>query len=343
MSDVAIDLDAFASWARQHGCDLREPLEVSRIGFGQSNLTYLITGANGIRAVARRPPRGHLLQSAHDVAREYRIIHALQATDVPVPGTFGMAEPGEVEADVPVVAMEFVDGLVLNRPVDAASLSPHVRHAVGLRMAQTLATLHAVDLQQVGLEDLASHSPYAPRQLKRWASQLAASRTQERPELDELTGVLQRNVPQSSTIVLVHGDFHLRNVILDPDTGAVRAALDWELSTLGDPLADIGSLLAYWPQAGDGPTGMFDAAAEPGFASREEIAAAYLEASGRDGADLAFWHALGLWKIAIIIEGVRRRAMDTPSNAAKGGPPPAEMVDAMVARALRVADEAGLR
>lgn len=342
MSQVAIDLDRLAAWVGDRGLTLRGPLEAERIGLGQSNLTYLVTDVDGRRLVARRPPLGQLLQSAHDVGREYRIMSALDGTGVPVPPMIGMAEPGEVEPDVPVVAMGFADGLVLNTPADVAGLPGEVRQNVGLDMARTLARLHAVDVDAVGLSDFASHSPYAARQLKRWAAQLDASRTEDRPDLDKLTEVLRANMPSGSTITVVHGDFHLRNVILDAGTGSVRAALDWELSTLGDPLADVGSLLAYWPQAGDGPTGLFDAAAEPGFASRDEIAQEYLRASGRDGADLPFWHVLGLWKIAIIIEGVRRRALDNPANAARGGPPPAELVDNLVARGMREAEDAGM-
>ncbi|NHN56798.1 phosphotransferase family protein [Calidifontibacter sp. DB0510] len=343
MSDIAVDLDRLAEWSAGQGLTLRKPLSANRIGMGQSNLTYLVTDADGTRVVVRRPPRGTLLQSAHDVGREFRIMSALQDTPVPVPTTIGTAQPGEIEDDVPVVVMGFTEGLVLNEPGDTDGVPLDVRHAIGIDMARTLAKVHAVDLQQVGLDDLASHSPYGPRQLKRWTTQLEGSRTRDLPELDRLTQVLQANVPSDDTITLVHGDFHLRNVILDPDTGAVRAAVDWELSTLGDPLADLGSLLAYWPQRGDGPSYLFDAAAEPGFPSRDELTAAYLEASGRDGATVPFWHALGLWKIAVIIEGVRKRAMDNPSNAAKGGPPPAQMVDLLVQRAWRVVDEAGLR
>ena len=342
MSDIAIDLDRFAAWLTAQGTPVRTPLSAKRIGLGQSNLTYLVSDADGTQVVARRPPRGRLLESAHDVGREHRILSALAGTGVPVPRMLGYARPGEVEADVPVVEMEFVTGLVVNEPEDADRLSHEARHRIGIEMAQILATLHGLDLDRLGLADLASHSPYAPRQLKRWSAQLEASRTEERPQLDRLTQLLQRNVPTDTSIALVHGDFHLRNVIVDPDSGQVRAALDWELSTLGDPLADIGSLLAYWPQRGETATGLFDAAAEPGFATRAELADAYLTASGRDGRDLAFWHVLGLWKIAIIIEGIRRRAMDTPSNAARSGPPPAALVDAIVDRAWHEAQAAGL-
>ncbi|MET0821442.1 MAG: phosphotransferase, partial [Aeromicrobium sp.] len=143
-------------------------------------------------------------------------------------------------------------------------------------------------------------------------------------------------------LTLVHGDFHVRNVIADPATGALRAVLDWELSTLGDPLADIGSLLAYWPEAGDPPTGLFAASTLPGFADRRAMAETYLAASGRDGADLEYWHVLGLWKIAVISEGVLRRALDDPRNAADGGPPEPGFVDSLVERAWTTARAAGL-
>lgn len=197
-----------------------------------------------------------------------------------------------------------------------------------------LARLHALSLEAAGLSGLASHSPYAIRQLKRWSRQWEACRTRDLPSLDRLTTWLRRHVPGQASLAVVHGDLHLRNVIADPVTCAVRAALDWELCTLGDPLADLGSTLAYWPEAGEEPIGLFGASRLPGFATRAEIAEAYAKATGADLAALPFWEVLGLWKIAVIAEGVRRRAIDEPANQAEGGPPAAELIDGLVDRAL---------
>jgi aminoglycoside phosphotransferase (APT) family kinase protein len=236
--------------------------------------------------------------------------------------------------DVPVLVVEYVDGLVIDQMAVADGLLPDQRHQVGLGLAEVLARLHAVDLEAVGLSDLATHSPYAVRQLKRWSRQWEASRTRDLPSLDRLSAWLRAHVPEQSRLAVVHGDLHVRNVIIDPVTCAVRAALDWELCTLGDPLADLGSTLAYWPEASDEPIGLFEASRLPGFATRAEIAAAYAQGTGADLAALPFWEVLGMWKIAIIAEGVRRRALDEPANAAAGAPPAAHLIDGLVARAL---------
>lgn len=341
VDEVALDLDVLAELLRADGLDAVGPLAATRVGRGQSNLTYLVEDAADHRWIARRPPRGHLLESAHDVKREFGILAALQGTDVPVPRVLGEHVDPRL-ADSPVVVMEHVDGLVVDRPEIAEALPQHLRAALGPALATTLAKVHQVDIGEVGLDGLASHAPYAPRQIKRWARQWEDSRTRDLPALDAMTELLRRRMPEQHELTLVHGDFHIRNVIADPGTGELRAVLDWELSTLGDPLADIGSLLAYWPEADDPPTALFAASTLPGFADRRQLADTYLAASGRDGADLDYWHVLGLWKIAIISEGVLRRALDDPRNAADGGAPEPLVIDQLVDRAWRTAVDAGL-
>jgi aminoglycoside phosphotransferase (APT) family kinase protein len=330
---LVLDPAALGRWLATRGEPVTGTVVAKRIGLGQSNLTYLVCDDAGHRWVARRPPLGTLLASAHDVAREHRILSALSATEVPTPGVVGLVEDDAVSA-APVLVVEHIPGLVVDRMDIAEAMQPEQRRGVGLDIADVLARLHAVDLDVGDLADLASHSPYAQRQLKRWSRQWEASRTRDLPDLDLLTAWLHANVPASTTLSVVHGDLHIRNVILDPKTATVRAVLDWELCTLGDPLADLGSTLAYWPEAGDPPIGLFDATRLPGFVTRHEMSEAYAAASGRDLADLPFWEVLGMWKIAIIAEGVRRRALDEPANAAEGGPPPAHLVDGLVARAL---------
>lgn len=252
-TDVALDLAVLAALLHADGVDANGPLVATRIGLGQSNLTYLLHDDAGSRWIARRPPRGHLLASAHDVLREHRILQALTSTDVPVPRVLGEYTDDRL-AEASVVLMEYVDGLVVDRADVAAALRKDVRGAIGLSLARTLPTVHRVDVDAVGLGDLASRRPYAARQLKRWALQWEQSKTRELPALDSLTELLRRRMPVQRETSLVHGDFHMRNVILDPSGTAVRAVLDWELSTLGDPSADVGSLLAYWPEPSDGPT-----------------------------------------------------------------------------------------
>ncbi|MEY9854933.1 aminoglycoside phosphotransferase (APT) family kinase protein [Catenulispora sp. GAS73] len=329
------ELPALVSgWLRESGIEHELPLTLTRVGVGQSNLTYAVTDASGRperRWILRRPPLGHLLASAHDVAREARILTALQDSDVPVPQVFGVWD-----ADgVPMVLMEFVDGLVLDRKEVVAGVDEPTRHAVGLSIARALAPVHAVDLDKTGLVDLASHKPYAERQLKRWTTQWQHSKTRESADLDTLTARLAAAIPEQRELTLVHGDFHMRNVIVSPHDGAVTAVLDWELCTLGDPLADVGTLLAYWPAAGEAGAGLLSHSMMPGFPSRDELAAAYLDASGRDGSALGFWHALGLWKIAIIAEGVLRRVLDEPRNRAASSAPTTDMIDALITEALR--------
>ncbi|MEB3022437.1 phosphotransferase family protein [[Mycobacterium] crassicus] len=337
---IGVDPAMVARWIAQLGIPVTRPLTFERIGIGQSNLTYLVCDAADHRWVLRRPPLGQLLASAHDVAREARILTALQDTDVPTPRVYGLTRDAD---DVPLLLMEYVDGVVVDRMSVAESLTPQRRRQIALSMAETLAKIHAVDIDKVGLADLASHKPYAERQLKRWSGQWEKSKTRELPELDDLTRRLVAAIPPQQELTLVHGDFHIRNVITSRNGGVVTAVLDWELSTLGDPLADMGSLLAYLPQAGEeGIAGDFVVTTLDGFPDRAEMARTYLELTGRDAASLQFWHALGLWKVAIIAEGIVRRVLNNPENRAAAGTPLTGWIDALVHQAREVASAAGI-
>ncbi|MFD6895479.1 phosphotransferase family protein [Rhodococcus sp. NPDC060086] len=338
---VGIDTDAVTAWVAEIVPALAGPLTFERIGLGQSNLTYLIGEASGRQWVLRRPPLGTLLASAHDVAREARILSALEHSAVPVPRILAVTDDPSV-TDAPLVLMEFVDGLVVDRMAVAEALTPKQRHTIGIRLPRTLAAIHAVDLHAVGLADLASHKPYAQRQLTRWSGQWERSKTREIPGLDDLTRRLSASIPEQREVTLVHGDFHLRNLITSPDDGEVRAVLDWELSTLGEPLADMGSMLAYWSEPGEHTAGDFPATQLDGFPSRAALVEMYLAETGRDPAALKFWHALGLWKVAIIAEGVMRRALDDPRNKAAASTPTVERIDALVDAARAVAADAGI-
>ncbi|ACC38625.1 acyl-CoA dehydrogenase FadE36_1 [Mycobacterium marinum M] len=336
-----VHAEAVSRWLVTLGHQVAAPLRFQRIGLGQSNLTYRVTDAAGRAWVLRRPPLGHLLASAHDVVREARIMAALAETDVPVPRILGVTTDSEF-SEAPLVLMEFVDGLVVDTMEVAEALTPRQRRQIALSLPRTLAKIHAVDLAKVGLDDLASHKPYAQRQLKRWAGQWELSKTRELPELDDLTRRLVAAAPEQREISLVHGDFHLRNLITSPETGAVVATLDWELSTLGDPLADMGSLLTYWMEPGESGVGDFAPSTLDGFPDRAEMTRLYLEETGRDPAALQYWHVLGLWKLAIIAEGVMRRAMDEPQNKASEGTPTVAWIDARVHMAREIADAAGM-
>ena len=210
-----------------------------------------------------------------------------------------------------------------------------------------LAAVHAVDLRETGLDSLASHATYAPRQLRRWSAQWAWSRTRPSPTLDDLTELLRRTAPGPSELCLLHGDLSPHNLLVDTGTGTVTAVLDWELSTLGDPLADVGTVLAYWTLAdlsdvsppaggnGDGP-------AVGAASGRDTFLQGYLRTSGRAGTRVAYWHALALWRLAIITAGVLRRAVDEPRNTGTRRVPDPADVDRLAQAAWTVARTAGL-
>ena len=334
---TGVDFEAVSEWIGGLGIGAIAPLSFDRVGNGQSNLTYAVTDAGGSRWVLRRPPLGSLLASAHDVVREYRILTALQNTGVPVPKMIAVCEDLSV-SEVPLVLMSFVDGVVIDSVSTAEKMTERQRAAVGGAMAAALANIHRVDLDNVGLADLASHKPYAQRQLKRWTTQWQQSQSREVPAIDALTERLAGNIPVQSEVRLVHGDFHLNNVITSPSDGSIVAVVDWELCTLGDPLADLGGLLAYWPEANDPVV----ASTLPGFPTRAELTARYAAETGRDVTDVGFWQVLALWKLSIIAEGVMRRAEADARNRADAGTPTTTLIDDILTRALSTADEIGI-
>lgn len=346
MGSEVLDENAISTWIAGLGVGALAPLSFERIGSGQSNLTFAVKDSGGGRWVLRRPPVGRLLASAHDVEREYRILSALQGTGVPVPKMLGITTDPAI-TDAPLVLMSYVDGVIIDDVVveghgPVGQLAPDRRRAIGLALPKALASIHRVDLELAGLLDLASTKPYAARQLKRWSAQWEQSKTHDLPDIEALAARLSRNIPEQTETTLVHGDFHLSNVITAPDDGRVVAVLDWELCTLGDPLADLGGLLAYWPQRSDGPFGLPMASMLDGFPTRDELVEVYVHETKRDVSAVGFWHVLALWKLAIIAEGVLRRTIDDPRNRAERGGPTAEFIDGIVRRAVATADEVGL-
>jgi aminoglycoside phosphotransferase (APT) family kinase protein len=332
-----------AAWLSRLDSNVTLPVSARRIGVGQSNLTYLLSDAAGHRWVLRRPPLGHLLVSAHDVLREARILSALAPTDVPVPLIYGVTQAGDV-GDQPLVLMEFVDGVVISDAAASRTLPARARHSAGIALPETLGRIHAVDLGAVNLADLASHSPYGQRQLKRWSGQWEQSKTRELADLDLLTDRLRAAVPPPRELTLVHGDLHLRNIVVSAADGEILAALDWELATLGDPIADLGTTLAYWPEQDETALPEFRALLLPGYPRGADLVERYCIISGRDvtDAELGFWHALALWKIAIIAEGILRRAQQDPRNRATSGIPVHQTVNDLVSLAHDIATRAGI-
>ncbi len=338
-----MDDAGLTSWLTSLEPNATPPLTAQRIGVGQSNLTYILSDTVGHRWVLRRPPVGHLMASAHDVLREAGILDALAPTGVPVPQIFGIAQKGQI-ADAPLVLMEFVDGVVVDDVAASHALPPRARHRAGLALPETLGLIHAVDLNATNFLDLASHSPYSQRQLKRWSGQWEQSKTRELADLDLLTHRLRAAVPPSRELTLVHGDMHLRNIVVSASHGEILAVLDWELATLGDPVADLGTTLAYWPEDDEAVLPDFRSLLLPGYPRRADLVERYCRTTGRDvsDAELGFWHALALWKIAIIAEGILRRAQQDPRNRATSGAPVHQTVNDLVSLAHDIAAGAGI-
>ncbi len=301
-----IDVPAVTAWFEANVAGVVPPLTFDLIAGGRSNLTFRVQDQGDGDWVLRRPPLGHLLATAHDMGREHRIISALAPTDVPVAPTLGLCTDEAVNG-APFYVMAHVDGLVLRDTAAAEAVSPEVRAAAGRSVARTLAKIHAVDPDAVGLGDLGRKDGYIARQLKRWSGQFEASRTREVPEVDEAYARLLAGIPEQGAAAIVHGDYRLDNCMVDA-TGEVIAVLDWEICTLGDPLADLGLLMVYWSEPGDPYAALPGAATTlEGFPSRAELVAEYEAAGGRPVGDLDYYVAFGYWKLACILEGVFTR------------------------------------
>ena len=302
-----IHLHTVTAWLEANVDGARGPFRFDVIAGGHSNLTYAVTGADGARFVLRRPPLGHRLASAHDMGREHRIISALQPTDVPVAPALGFCDDPAVN-DLPFYVMGFVEGHVLrDREAAEATLTVEARGAASDAIVDTLGAIHAVDLDAVGLSDLGKHDGYIARQLRRWHGQIEAQRTRDLPEIDTIHAALSARIPEQGPATIVHGDYRLDNCMLGDD-GSIKAVLDWEICTLGDPLADVGLLLAYWSSAGDDAASLLTSATlAPGFATRDELLARYGATTGRDLSRIEFYVSFAYWKLACILEGVYSR------------------------------------
>jgi len=301
--------DGLEAWFAANASAVAPPLEFERIAGGLSNLTYRVEDAAGRRWALRRPPLGKRLGSAHDMGREHKVVSSLADSEVPVAPLVGLCEDESV-IGAPFYVMEFVEGPILRGVADAEIFPDHDdRQAIGMRVAETLATIHAVDPDAAGLGDLGRKEDYVARQLRRWQGQWEKSKTRELPAVDRLHDRLAARIPPQGPATIVHGDYRLDNMILT-SAGGVAAVVDWELCTLGDPLADVGTLMAYWPEHGEEQLRLGEPAnLAPGFPSREELATRYAERSGRDLSELNYYLALGYWKLAIILEGVYARSL----------------------------------
>lgn len=309
-SDDAVPEAALIRWLRAAVPDI--PVDggigVARISGGHSNMTYRVTDATGGTWALRRPPMGMVLATAHDMGREWRFISALAPTPVPV------APPVAFCADASVLGaqfylMGFVDGEVLGDATSGHLVAPQARAAVGHSLVDVLADLHAVDPDAVGLGDLRRGGGYLDRQLRRWDRQVHESSV---PDLATVEAAHAKLVERAATLApsdvrIAHGDYRAGNVAVGPD-GLVRAVFDWELATLGDPLADLGWLIASWGRARDTVAPSLPGPNQAGgYPSGDELVARYAERSGRDVDDLDFYVAFARWRSACIMAGVHSR------------------------------------
>jgi aminoglycoside phosphotransferase (APT) family kinase protein len=304
-----IDREPVEAWFERNVDGAEPPLAFERIAGGRSNLTFGVADDSGRRWALRRPPLGKTLGSAHDMGREHTVVSALAPTPVPVAPIAGYCTDESVNG-APFYVMDFVEGPILRTKQDAEQhFDVDERRAIGERVVDTLVAIHSVDPDEVGLGELGKKQDYVARQLKRWHRQWEGSQTEglDVPLVDDVHERLAARIPDQGPAAIVHGDYRLDNMILDA-TGEVAAVVDWELCTLGDPLADVGLLLVYWAESGDDLMPLFDPPTQAeGFQTREELGALYAERSGRDLGEIDFYVALGYWKLAIILQGVFAR------------------------------------
>ena len=304
-----IDVGRVSAWMDEHVDGVVAPFEFSLIAGGRSNLTFKVVDAGGRRLVLRRPPLGHVLATAHDMAREHRIISAVGSTGVPVPRTLGLCTDESVNG-APFYVMDFVDGEVLDSVDKAVLLDPSLREEASFHLVDVLADLHAVDVDAVGLGDLARRDGYVERQIRRWSTQWENSKTRDFPEIDEVVRLLGTRLPEQQGVVIAHGDFRFGNVLTDVAHGRVAAVLDWELCTLGDPLADLGYIGVYWS---DGPASLLranDPTGAGGFPTYARIVDRYASRTGRDVSAVDYYVAFSCYRLAVISEGVYARYLN---------------------------------
>ncbi|GAB2833047.1 phosphotransferase family protein [Actinocorallia aurea] len=301
-----VDVPALEAFLREAAPGLLTgPLHVGLLSGGRSNLTYLLTdGAD--RWVLRRPPLGHVLETAHDMGREYRVLEALHPTDVPVPAPRVIGGPDVIGA--PFYVMDFTDGLILRDRAQVEAFGGAAATGLAAALMQTLAGLHRLVPEEVGLGSLGRPEGYLARQVSRWARQTAASHSRDVPGFDKLAERLTDRLPSRQGTGIVHGDYRLDNVVVAP-SGEVVGVLDWEMATLGDPLTDLASAVVWW----DGIRGLDSPVAAvpgdvPGFPASNVLVSAYARHTGADLAELPWYLGFAFYKIAAIFEGIHYRA-----------------------------------
>jgi aminoglycoside phosphotransferase (APT) family kinase protein len=303
-----VDLARLRGYFVEHVPDaLDAPLRAELIAGGRSNLTYSISDGEHTW-VLRRPPLGHVLPTAHDMAREYRVLSALGGTGVPVPETYALCQDDEVNG-APFYVMEKVDGVIYRDGASLSELDPATAARVSEELVDVLARIHTVDYDAVGLGDFGHPDGFLERQIRRWGQQWERSQTRELPGVDEIARRLRAALPESGPPTIVHGDYRLDNTMMAlDDPGRIVAVLDWEMSTLGDPLADLGLFLLYWGNAGAQIIATGSAIdAQAGFLTADEVVERYARESGRAVDALDWYVVFAYYKLAIIVEGIHAR------------------------------------
>jgi len=305
-SPRGLDLDAFGRWLADAAPGLLDgPLSGEVIAGGRSNLTYRVTDGTHT-VVVRRPPLGHVLATAHDMSREFRVISALAPTPVPVPEAYAACADDTV-VGAPFYVMGFVDGTPYRLASELEALGPERTWTIGQRMVDTLADLHLVDPESVGLGEFGRPTGFLARQVLRWGVQLDASHSRDLAGIDMLRRRLTERVPHESAPAIVHGDYRLDNLLVLADD-TIGAVVDWEMATLGDPLTDVALLLTYHRLADLDASGAVSTAARaPGFVTRDEVMSRYAGRTGRDLSRLGFYEALACFKLAVVLEGIHYR------------------------------------
>ena len=301
-----IDEQRVEQWLNANIEGAQGPYEYHLIAGGRSNITFRVVDANGMQMVLRRPPMGHVLATAHDMAREHRLISAVGASNVPVPRTLGLCTDVEVNG-APFYVMAFVPGVVLDSPEKGELLSMPLRKQASEDLIDVLADLHAVDVDAVGLGDLAKRDGYVERQVKRWSTQWQNSKTRELPAVDEVATLLGNNIPLQQGVSIAHGDYRFGNCLTDVENGRIAAVLDWELCTLGDPLADLGYVGIYWTDPGMPNMRGTDPSGIDGFPTFDHLVERYAKRTGRDCSNIGYYKAFASFRLAVICEGVYAR------------------------------------
>lgn len=322
-----LKLDPLLRWMSSNfsGVDASAGLQTTLLAGGRSNISYKLTDASGSSWVLRRPPLGHIMPSAHDMGREFRVLSGLNSVSFPTPMAQGFCDD-ETIIGSKFMLMDFVDGRVIESAETAMKLSDVQANEISQNLVDTLANLHCVDPVVAGLDQLGRPEGYLQRQVKRWGEQWQLTKTRELVEIEELHTWLEgaiSKLPTNLPSSIVHGDYRIDNVILAPKTSEIIAVLDWEMSTLGDPISDLAISLVYWSQAGDTLRNQIPVAQEvtsgPGFWTRDQVVQHYVSKTGFDISHLDECVALACFKLAVIMESIHHRNLSGQQLGAAAG------------------------